>query len=101
MPVSEKLALPMPRGHAVQRKHQQAAEQSAQSREQHRFHEKAEQNAAPRKAQHAQRSNLPRRRATAAYMVFMAAKLLPTAMMIATMMPVALIGPALTRSASA
>ena len=52
--------LPIRGGDAVQRQDQQAAEQAARAGEQHRFQEEAEQDAAARKAQHAQRADFAR-----------------------------------------
>ena len=64
--------------------------------EQHRFDEEADHRMLPREKPSTRSVPISRaRRATAAYMVFMAAKLLPIAMMTATKIPVYSMGAAL------
>jgi len=77
---------------AVERKHQQTPQDASHCREQYRFRKKLTR-ILPREKPSTRRVPISRaRRATAAYMVFMAAKLLPMAMITQTKIPMNSIG---------
>jgi hypothetical protein len=75
-------------GEAVEGENKQTAEETAETGQGYRFDKEADQDAASGEAQNSQRADFAGAAGYAAYIVFMAAKLDPTAITIATKTPI-------------